>query len=73
MTQNKNLLRQGFSYFLYALPLLFGGPIILTIGFKAIKKDGNFLFFFLGFLLSLGAIILLTMAVKRILQHLFNQ
>jgi Family of unknown function (DUF6095) len=73
MTQNKNLLRQGFSYFLYALPLLFGGPIILTIGFKAIKKDGNFLFFVLGFLLSLGAIILLTMAVKRILQHLFNQ
>ncbi len=73
MTQNKNLLRQGFSYFLYALPLLFGGPIILTIGFKAIKKDANFLFFVLGFLLSLGAIILLTMAVKRILQHLFNQ
>ena len=72
MTENKNYLKQGFSYFLYALPLLFGGPVVLTIGFKAIKKDDNYLFFILGALLSIAAMVMLALAVKRILQHLFN-
>jgi len=47
MTQNKNYLRAGLRLFLYALPLLFAGPIVLTIGFKAIRKDANYLFFIL--------------------------
>ncbi|MFK5890654.1 MAG: DUF6095 family protein [Flavobacteriaceae bacterium] len=73
MTQSKNFLKQGLVKFLYALPLLFGGPIVTTIGFKAIKKDDNYLFLIIGVILSLAAIILLATAVKRILQHLFNQ
>jgi len=73
MTQSKNFLKQGLVKFLYALPLLFGGPIVTTIGFKAIKKDDNYLFLIIGVILSLTAIILLAIAVKRILQHLFNQ
>jgi len=73
MRQNKNFLKQGLVKFLYALPLLFGGPIVTTIGFKAIKKDDNYLFLIIGVILSLAAIILLATAVKRILQHLFNQ
>lgn len=73
MTESKNFLKQGLVKFLYALPLLFGGPIVTTIGFKAIKKDGNYLFLIIGVILSLAAIILLALAVKRILQHLFDQ
>jgi len=73
MTDNKQLLKQGLLNFLYALPLLFGGPIITTIGFKALRRDENFYFLILGFILSLAAILLLTMAVKRILQYLFNK
>jgi len=73
MTQNKNYLKKGISLFLYALPLLFAGPVVLTIGFKAIKRDGSYLFFILGFILSISAIIVLALAVKRILQYLFDQ
>lgn len=73
MTQSKNFLKQGFVKFLSALPFLFGGPIVTTIGFKALKKDDNYIFLIIGIILSLVAIILLTTAVKRILQHLFNQ
>ena len=72
MTQNKNYLKKGFSYFLYALPLLFAGPIVVTIGFKAIRKDDNYLFFILGFILSIAAMVLLALAVKRIVQHFFE-
>jgi len=72
MTQNKNYLRAGLRLFLYALPLLFAGPIVLTIGFKAIRKDANYLFFILGFILSISAILILALAVKRILQYLFE-
>lgn len=73
MTQSKNFLKQGLVKFLYVLPLLFGGPIVTTIGFKALKKDGNYVFLIIGAILSILAIILLATAVKRILQHLFNQ
>jgi len=73
MTQNKNYLKTGIRLFIYALPLLFAGPIVITIGFKAIKKDANYLFFILGFILSISAIIILALAVKRILQYLFDK
>ncbi|MCF6213261.1 MAG: DUF6095 family protein [Flavobacteriaceae bacterium] len=72
MTSNKNHLKKGFAFFLYALPLLVAGPVVTTIGFKAIKKDGNYIFFIIGFILSITAMVLLAMAVKRILQYLFN-
>lgn len=73
MTEPKNYLKQGFSFFLYALPLLFGAPVLITIGFKALKHDGNLAFLTIGFILAIVAMILLSIAVKRILQHLFNQ
>ncbi len=73
MTQNKNYLKVGIRLFLFALPLLFVGPVVLTIGFKAIKKDANYLFFILGIILSISAIIVLALAVKRILQYLFEK
>jgi len=73
MIQNKNYLKTGIRLFLYTLPLLFAGPIVLTIGFKAIKKDQNYMFFIIGAILCISAIILLSVAVKRILQYLFDQ
>ena len=73
MTQNKNYLKKGFTSFLYALPLMVAGPVVTTIGFKAIKKDANYLFFILGFIISITAMVLLAIAVKRILQHLFDK
>jgi len=73
MTQTKNYLRTGIRLFIYALPLLFAGPVVLTIGFKAIKKDANYLFFIVGFIISISAILVLALAVKRILQYLFEK
>lgn len=73
MNQNKNYLKSGVALFLYALPLLFGAPVVITIGFKALKYDGNLIFLIVGFVLAIAAMILLSIAVKRILQHLFNQ
>lgn len=73
MTENKNYLKKGFALFLYALPLLFIGPVVTTIGFKALKINDNYIFLIIGFLISITAMILLATAVKRLLQHLFNQ
>lgn len=73
MAENKNYLKKGFTLFLYALPLLFGAPVVITIGFKALKYDGNFIILIVGFILAITSMILLSIAVKRILQHLFNQ
>jgi len=73
MKKNKNYLKIGIRLFLFTLPLLFIGPVVLTIGFKAINRDKNYIFFIIGAIICISVIILLSVAVKRILQYLFDQ
>mgnify|MGYP000212237137 CR=1 FL=1 len=48
MKSNKTTLFGALKYLAIAFPLLFLAPIVLTIGFKALKKDGTFIFLILA-------------------------
>ena len=69
----KKLFRKGMKFLVFALPLLFASPIIITIGFKLINKGGNYLVLILGCLLTIITIALVTQAFRLILKSLFNK
>ena len=69
----KNLFQKGLKYLALALPLLFGSPILITIGFKALKKDDGYLILVLGCILFVFTIAIVTQAFRLILKSLFNR
>jgi uncharacterized protein YybS (DUF2232 family) len=73
MQRNKPTLFNGFKYLAFALVLLFSAPILVTIGFKALKKDNTYLLLVLGIILALAAIIVTAMGVIKITRYLFDK
>lgn len=71
--ENRMLFRKGLQYLAGSLPLLFGAPILVTIGFKALNKGDGFLLLILGCLLTVVTIGLVTQAFRLILKALFNR
>ncbi len=71
-TDRKELFR-GIKYELAALPLLIAAPILITVGFKAIKIQGNYLWFVVGLILAISAISLGFLGIRIILNAFFNQ
>lgn len=72
MGTNRNKLAKGLKYELIALPLLIAGPLLISIGFKAIKLQNNYLWLVAGILLAAIAVILGFLGIKIILNALFN-
>ncbi len=72
MGTNKNELVRGVKYELAALPLLIAAPILITIGFKAIKQQNNYLWLFIGVILAITAIILGFLGIRIILNAFFD-
>ncbi|WP_298370266.1 DUF6095 family protein [uncultured Lutibacter sp.] len=70
-TDRKELTR-GLKYELAALPLLLIAPILITIGFKAIKLQNNYLWLILGIILAIAAIVLGFLGIRIILNAFFN-
>jgi hypothetical protein len=70
-TDRKELVR-GLKYVLATLPLLVTAPILITIGFKAIKQQNNYLFLIVGIVLAITVIVLGILGIKIILNALFN-
>lgn len=70
-TDRKELFR-GIKYELATLPLLISAPILITVGFKAIKQQNNYLFLILGIVLAITAIVLGILGIKIILNAFFN-
>jgi len=71
MSSNKDILAKGVKYFAIALPLMFLGPFVLTIGFKALRDD-NYVWITLGIILSFSAAILAFIGVKTVLNGFFD-
>jgi hypothetical protein len=71
-TDRKELLR-GLKYELAAFPLLIAAPIVITIGFKAIKQQNNFLWLIAGIILGATAISLGFLGIRIILNAFFNK
>ncbi len=73
MGTNKNELVRGLKYELAALPLLVAAPILITIGYKAIKQQNNYLWLVIGVILAITAIILGFWGIRIILNAFFNK
>ncbi len=70
-TDRKEFIR-GLKYELITLPLLIAAPVLITIGFKAIKQQNNYIWLVAGIILAIIAIILGVLGIKIILNALFN-
>ena len=70
-TDRKELVR-GLQYVLIAFPLLILGPVLITIGFKAIKLQNNFLWLIFGIIFAITAIVLGFLGIRIILNAFFN-
>lgn len=73
MKSNKNTLIKGLKYEVIALPLFLLAPILISIGFKAIKQQQNYWWLILGVLLAIIAIIIGFLGIKIILNALFEK
>jgi len=73
MKNNKPSFANAFKYLALALPFLFIAPIVITIGFKALKKDGSYLLLILGVLLALAAMIVTAMGVIKVSRYIFDK
>ena len=72
MGTDRNELVRGLKYELATLPFLIAAPILITIGFKAIKQQNNYLWLIVGIILAIIAIILGFLGIKIILNAFFN-
>jgi uncharacterized membrane protein len=70
-TDRKELFR-GLKYNLIALPLLIIAPIMITIGFKAIKSQNNYLFLIVGIILGIAAVLIGFRGLQIIANAFFN-
>jgi NADH:ubiquinone oxidoreductase subunit K len=73
MGTDRNELFRGLKYELATLPLLIAAPILITIGFKAIKQHNNYLYLIIGIILAITAIALGILGIKIILNAFFNK
>ena len=72
MGSNKSELTRGIKYELGALPLLILGPVLITMGFKAIKQNNNYILLIIGIIIASIAIILMVKGIKIMLDAFFN-
>jgi membrane protein YdbS with pleckstrin-like domain len=73
MKTNKNNLLKGLKYEAIALPLLLVSPILISIGFKAIKHQQNYWWLVAGIVLAFMAIIIGFLGIKILLNALFDK
>lgn len=72
MDNSKNQIAKGVKIMAIALPLMILGPVILTIGFRALN-DGIYIWLIIGCILLLSAIIIAFKGIKTILNGLFEK
>jgi len=73
MQNNKPTLSNAVKYLAFSLVLLFSAPILVTIGFKALKKDSSYLLLILGIILTIAAIMITAMGVIKITRYIFDK
>ncbi len=72
MGTNRDELIRGIKYEAAALPLLLLAPVLITIGFKALKLQNNYLWLIIGIVLAISAMVLGFIGIRIILNALFN-
>ncbi len=72
MSSDKNKIVKGIKFLAIALPLMVLGPVILTIGYRALN-DGIYFWIIIGVILILIAVIIAFLGIKTILNGLFEK
>jgi hypothetical protein len=72
MSKSKDKIVKGVKIMAISLPLMILGPVILTIGFRAVN-DGIYIWSVLGTILIIAAIIIAFKGIKTILNGLFEK
>ena len=67
----KSMFMKGMKYLAISLPLLFASPIVVTIGFKMVRRDQGYWLLLLGCFLVLLTVVLVSQAFRLILKSLF--
>ena len=73
MKNNNSSLSNAVKYLAFALILLFSAPILVTIGFKALKKDNTYLLLVLGIILTIAAISVTAMGIVKVTRYIFDK
>lgn len=73
MQKNESSPSNGVKYLVLALVLLFSAPIVVTIGFKALKKDSSYLILIAGISLTIAAIVITAIGIVKITRYIFNK
>ncbi len=73
MSSKKTPISKGLSYLALALPFLFGAPVVLSVGFSALRKDGIYFILILGVVLVIIAMLITALAVKLITKSIFDK
>ncbi len=73
MQNSKQTLSNAVKYLALALVLLFSAPILVTIGFKALKKDNSYLLLILGIILAIAAIMVTALGVIKVTRYIFDK
>lgn len=72
MSNPNNEIVKGVKLMAISLPLMLVGPIVLSIGFRALN-DGIYIWVILGVILIIAAITVAFLGVKNILNGLFKK
>jgi hypothetical protein len=71
MSSSKSLIAKGLKYIGIAIFMMFLGPILISIGFRALN-DGIYFWLILGIIIAIAAIVFAFIGVKTILNGLFD-
>lgn len=72
MSTDQNKLKKGLKFIFGAIPFILFAPIIVNIGFSAIKKDNNYIFIIIGAIVAFTAIGLVANGIRIVLKALFD-
>ncbi len=67
----KRVFQKGMKYLAIALPFLFVTPIVVTIGFKALRRDQSYWLLIVGCFLVAITLVIMAQAFRLLLKSLF--
>lgn len=73
MSTNPKELRRGIKYMFGALPFFILAPLVINIGYSAIKKDQNYVFIVIGAIAAVAGIAFIFMGIRIALNALFSK
>ncbi len=73
MSTNPKELRRGLKYIFGALPFFIFAPLLINIGYSAIKKDQNYIFICIGAITAIAGIAFIFIGIRIALNALFSK